>query len=451
MKIVVIGDGKVGRTIIEHVAREGHEVTVIDKNPKVVDQIVDLYDVMGLCGSGASYEIQKEAGVKKADVVIAATSSDEVNLLSCVVAKSLGAKSTIARVRSHEYSTQVELISQELEISMIVNPELEAAAEIMNIINFPEANKVETFRKGKLDLVEFYISLDSPLVGQTLSAIHLKYQTEMLFAIVQRGDEVFIPNGSFIIEGKDKVHIVASRANIKSFLLKVGLVEKKLKDILIIGGGKLAYYLAQYLLKSKYNVKIVEKDYSRCVELSDLLPQATIIHGDGTDQNLLVDEGINNIGAVVSLTGIDEENIIISMYAQKQNAYKVIAKINKSSLTNILETVGIASVISPKDITADRILSYVRSSNSSTKSNVEKLYKLANGQVEAVEFVAKARGRILNKPLRKLSFKDNTLIAGIIRGEEIIIPGGNTEIKEGDSVIVISKDIILYDLNDILG
>lgn len=450
MKIVVIGDGKVGRTIIEHMSREGHEIVVIDKNPKVIDQIVDLFDVMGMCGTGTSYDTLKEAGVKKADVVIATTPSDEINLLSCVVAKSLGAKSTIARVRSHEYSKQVELMSQELEISMIVNPESEAATEILNIINFPEANKVETFRKGKLEIVELYIPENSPLVGLSLASLHAKFPVELLIGIVQRNGEVTIPNGSFVINAKDKIHVVASRANLKSFLSKLGLEEMKLKEIMIIGGGKISYYLAQHLLKAKYKVKIIENNYERCLELSDLLPQATIIHGDGTDQLLLMDEGIKGIDAVVSLTGIDEENIIISMYAQKQEVKKVVAKINKTALSNILESVGVASVISPKDITADRILGYIRSTNNSRNSNIERLYKLADNQVEAVEFVAKAKSKVIDKPIKNLSLRPNTLIAAIIRDNEVFIPNGNSVIAEGDSVIIISKDRILYELNDIL-
>ncbi len=451
MKIAVIGDGKVGRTIIEHMSREGHEIVVIDNNPKVIDQIVDLFDVMGICGSGTSYDTLKEAGVKKADVVIATTPSDEINLLSCVVAKSIGAKSTIARVRSHEYSKQVELMSQELDISMIVNPESEAATEILNIINFPEANKVETFRKEKLEIVELFIPESSPLVGLSLASLHAKFPVEMLIGIVQRKGEVIIPNGSFVLDAKDKIHVVASRANIKSFLNKLGLEAMKLKDILIIGGGKISYYLAQHLLKAKYKVKIIENNYDRCLELSDLLPQATIIYGDGTDQAILMDEGIKGIDAVVSLTGIDEENIIISMYAQKQEVKKVIAKINKTALSNILESVGVASVISPKDITADRILGYIRSTNNSRNSNIERLYKLAEGQVEAVEFVAKAKSKVIDKPIKKLSLKQNTLIAAIIRGDEVFIPNGNSVIAEGDSVIIISKGRILYELNDILG
>ena len=451
MKIVVIGDGKVGRTIIEHMSREKHEVIVIDNNPKVIEQIVDMYDVMGVCGSGTSYETLKEAGVKKADVVCATTSSDEINLLACVVAKSLGAKSTIARVRGHEYSQQVELMCQELEIAMIVNPEKEAADEILNIINLPEAAQIESFRKGKLEIVELFIPEKSPLVGLSLSSMHAKFPMEMLVGIVERSDEVFIPNGSFVLAAKDKIHVVASRTNLRSFLAKLGFEETKLKDIMIIGGGKLSYYLAQQLIKGKYRVKIIEHNHDRCIELSDLLPQATIIHGDGTDQSLLLDEGLNGIDAVVSLTGIDEENIIISMYAQKQNVKKVIAKINKTALSNILESVGVASVISPKDITADRIISYVRSTNNSSNSNIERIFKLANGNVEAVEFVAKAKSKVIDKPIKNLSLRPNTLLAAIIRGDEVIIPTGNTAILENDSVIVISKDLILYELNDILG
>lgn len=450
MKIVVIGDGKVGSTIVEHTAKENHEVTIVDRNPKVVEQMVNQFDVMGICGNGASYETQKEANVDKADIVIAATSSDEVNILSCVVAKNLGAKATIARVRNYEYSTQIDLMRHNLGIEMIINPELEAATEIMNIINFPEALKVDMFGNGKIDLVELYVEDNSLLVGQTLSSLFSKYRVSLLVCAVQRGEEVFIPSGNFELDARDKIHVVASRQNIRLFLDKLGFVKRKIKDILIIGGGKVALYLASNLIKNKYNVKIIERNYDKCLELSDLLPKAAIIHGDGADQELLQEEGIKDIDAIVSLTGSDEENIIISMYAHKQNAHKVIAKINKASLVGLLETVGVASVISPKEVTSSRILGYVRATNNRRGSNVEKLYKLINNKVEAVEFIAKSNSKLLNIPLKDLKLKSNILIAAIIRNDETIIPGGNTIIQSGDSVIVICKDYTLYELNDVM-
>lgn len=450
MKIVVIGDGKVGRTIVEHTSLEGHEVTVVDRNPKVVEQIVDTYDVLGISGNGASYETLKEARVDKADLVIAATSSDEVNILSCIIARKLGAKSTISRVRNYEYNSQIDLITKELDISMIINPDLEAANEIANIINFPEAIKVDTFANGAVDLVELFIPDNSPLAGLTLSSIHDKYQVKLLVCAVQRGNEVFIPDGNFKLEAKDKIHITATRSIIKTLLNKLGLIENKIHNVMIIGGGRISVYLAEKLLKNKYDVKIIEKDYNKCIELSDLLPNATIIHGDGTDQILLEEEGLNNIDACVSLTGIDEENIIISMYADRQRAHKIICKVNKPSFASLLQTVGVASVISPKEITASKIISYVRAIDNARGNNVERLYKLIDNSVEAIEFIAKENKKLLNITLSELKLKPNILIAAIIRNEEVIVPSGSTTIMQNDSVIVITKDHNLYELGDIL-
>lgn len=450
MKIVVIGDGKVGRTIVEHASKEGHEIVIIDKNPSVVEQIVNQYDVMGISGNGTIYDIQKSAGVDKADLVIAATSSDEVNILSCIVAKNLGAKATMARVRNYEYNKQIHSMSKYLDITMTINPELETANEIMNTINFPEAIRVDTFGEGRVDLVELYIPENSPLAGLTLSAIHNKYQVQVLVCTVQRGEEVFIPDGNFSLQAKDKIHISAKRSEVKTFLSKLGLIEEKIKNVLIVGGGKISLYLAERLLKNKYNVKIIEKDYQRCLELADLLPDASIILGDGSDQELLLDEGITNIDAVVSLTNLDEENIIISMYANKQNAHKIITKINKTSLIGLVESLDMASVVSPKELTASTIISYIRAKSNTRGSNVKTLYKLVNNQVEALEFLVNENSKIVDIPLKDLSIKRNILIAAIVREGQVMIPGGNSVIKANDSVIVISHNHILDDLKDIL-
>lgn len=451
MKIVVIGDGKVGRTIVEHTSKEGHEVIIIDKNPKVIEQIVDKYDVMGICGNGASYEIQKSASVNKADLVVATTSSDEVNILSCIVAKALGARSTIARVRSYEYNSQIDIMKKTLGITSILNPEYETAKEISNIINFPEAIRVDTFAKGNVDLVELYIPENSPLIDQSLSSIHSKYQVSILVCAVQRGDEVIIPDGNFVFKAKDKIHITASRNNVRAFLKKLGLIESKLQSVLIIGGGKISLYLAEQLIKNKYKVKIVEKDYKRCLELSELLSDATIIHGDGSDQILLQEEGINETDAVVCLTDLDEENIIVSMYASKQNVHKIITKVNKSTLFNLLETIDMASIVAPKEITASRIVSYVRATSNLRGSNVITLYKLVNNQVEALEFIAKDNKKIVNIALKDLKLKSKILIACIIRDGEVIIPSGNDMIMNNDSVIVVTTaDRCLTELSDIL-
>ena len=450
MKIVVIGDGKVGKTIVSHVSKENHEVTIIDKNPKVVEQIVDQYDVMGIAGNGASYEIQKSARVDKADLVISATSSDEVNILSCIVAKQLGAKSTVARVRSYDYSNQINLISQKLGLNMTINPELETANEIVNIINFPEAMMVDSFAKGKVELVSLFVPENSAIVGKKLVELHDLYKIQVLVCAIERGEEVFIPDGNSTIQAKDKIYITSSKPKVKSFAQKLGLFDSKIKDILLIGGGKISLYLAEALIKNKYDVKIIEKNYDRCIELNELLPSATIIHGDGTDQELLLEEGIASIDAIIPLTNSDEENIIISLFAAKQNTKKIVTKINKQSFIDLIETLDMASVVSPKEITTQKILSYIRAKSNSHGSNVKTLYKLVNNQVEALEFKAKDDKKIVNKCLKDITLKKNILIAAIIRENDVIIPGGNDFIKANDSVIVISKDHLLDELSDIL-
>lgn len=450
MKVFVIGTGKIGRTIVEHCCNEGHVVVVIDTDSQAVEDIINKYDVMGIVGNGASYDIQKDAGVDKSSLVIAATSSDETNILSCLVAKKLGSKSTIARVRSYEYMNQLNIIKNDLGITMTINPEYEATSEIMKIIDFPEVIRVDSFAKGNVDLVELYLPEDSPLVNQSLISIYQKYQVKILVCAVQRNEKVYIPTGSFELKAKDKIYVTAKRSNLRKFLNKINLIENKIRTVMIIGGGKMSLYLGKALLKAKYQVKIIERDLKRCEELSQLLPSASIIYGDGSDQNVLVEEGINDTDAVVCLTGSDEENMIISMYAYKQKVHKVITKINRTSLVGLMESLSMVSVISPREIVASSIVSYVRSYNNSRGSNVITLHKLVNNKVEALEFNAKEDKRILNIPLKDLKLKNKILIAGIIRDGEVIIPNGNDVIMLNDSVIVVTTNQYLDDLKDIL-
>ena len=450
MKIVVIGDGKVGRAIVEQVVKEGHTVIVIDKRPEIINDLVNTYDVMGIVGNGASYITQKNAGVGTANLVVSATSSDETNILSCLVAKKLGAKATIARVRDYDYSKQINLIQNDLGINMVINPELESATEIMNIINFPQAIRVDSFAKGNVDLVELYVPKDSPLIGQSLSEIHNKYQVKILICAVQRGDEVIIPTGSFVINEGDKIHITASKSGIRSFLHKLGLVDNKLHNIMIVGGGKIALYLGSFLLKNKYHVKIVEINKKRCDELSELLPAATIINGDGTNKSVLLEEGLLNCDAFIALTGSDEENIILSMYVHTLKNIKTITKISKSSFGDIVEAIGGVSVIKPKEITSSRVISYIRGKNNIRGNNLVTLYQLVNNKVEALEFNVKENSKIINTRLRDLNLKKNVLIACIIHDGDVIIPSGNDIIEVYDSVIVITAEQIIDDLDDIL-
>ena len=451
MKVIVIGNGKVGKTIVEHTCQEGHEVVVIDKKSDNIEEIIDEYDVMGIVGNGGSYDILNDAGVDKADLVVAATDSDETNILACLIAQKIGAKATVARVRSYEYSNQLEIIKDGLGITMPINPESETAKEIMKILNFPEAIRVDSFAHGAVDLVELYIPDGNALIGQSLLSIYQTYQIKVLVCAVVRGDEVFIPTGSFTFQAKDKIYITAnSRSTLRTFLDKSGLLESSLKSVMIIGGGKISAYLGKELTKNKFDVKILEQDYNRCVELSTLLPNATIIHADGSDQSVLNEEGLEYTDAIVALTGSDEENIIVSMYANQQKVKKVITKINKPSLVGLMESVSMASVVSTKDITASKIVSYIRSVKNKRGSNVINMHKLVNNKVEALEFQAKSNKRLLNIPLKDLPIKKNILIAAIIRNNEVIIPSGMDYISLDDKVIVVTTNQFLNDLNEIL-
>lgn len=450
MNIIIIGDGKVGKTLVDHTSKEGHNITVIDINPDVIEQIVNTFDVMGIVGNGASYEILESAGAKDADLIIAATNSDEINILSAVIAKKLGAQSAIARVRNLDYNNQVEQMRRDLGIDMTINPELETALDIMQILNFPASLRIDSFAGGKVDVMELYIPEDSPLVGKSLIQIRNDYKVHVLIGAVQRGDDVVIPSGPFVIQAKDRINIISTRENIKLFLNKLGIIENKLHDVMIIGGSRLSVYLAQKLIASKYNVKIIERDLEKCKELSDILPKATIIHGDGSDQTLLDEEGIANMDAVICLTGMDEENIIISFYADSKKVDKVVAKVDKSNFAHILEDIVTTTVVSPKDTTANRIISYVRSKSNIHGSNIKMLYKIVNNQVEAIEFTAKPSSKLNGILLKDLVLKKDILLAAIIRGNEVITPSGLDTVKADDSVIVITKGELLEDLDDIM-
>lgn len=449
MKIVIVGAGKIGSAIVKNVSRENHEVIVIDDNAEVIERIVNQFDVLGICGNGVSYEMQKESGTATADLFIAVTASDEANMLACLIAKKLGAKNTIARVRDYEYTKQVEIMTDALEITRTINPEHEASKEIMRIINFPEAIKVDSFAHGSADLTELYIQEDSPLVGQSLMSITSKLGESVLICAVQRANEVIIPSGKFVLEAKDKIHIISSQEASRILVSKLGLSKSKLKDIMIIGAGKITTYLAESLIKNKFNVKIIEINPDKAKELAELLPEATVVVGDGSDQNLLREEGMQDSDAVICLTGIDEENIIISLYANKLLVKKIITKVNRASFQGLLESIEMGSVISPQDLAANQIISYIRGSSNNRGSNVLTLYKLVDNQVEVIEFLASESSKTLNIPLKDLELKKNILIGGIIRNHKVIIPSGMSFIEKGDSVIVVSKEA-LNDLDEIL-
>ena len=456
MKIVIVGIGKVGHTLVEQLSKEGHDIVVIDNNPKTIEDLENSFDVMGIIGNGAVYSVQMEAGVESADLLIAVTSADEINMLCCLIAKKLGAKSTIARVRNPEYSEQLDYLKFDLGLSMDINPEYAAASEISRILSFPSALKIETFSRDRVEIVEFRVLENSPLIGIPLSGLYSKFKVKILVCAVQRENEIIIPKGDFVIAEGDKIDIVSSRTQISNLFKKLGNYKNKIKNVMIIGGNRTAYYLTKQLLELGMNVKIIEKNKERSEHLSELLPMATVVYGDGTEQEILLEEGLERVDAFVALTDRDEENITISIYAGVKNVPKVITKVNRLTYMEILNSIKIDSIISPKFITANQIVQYVRAMQNSFGSNVETLHKIVDNTVEALEFVVSKKIENTNiqdyidVPLKNLSIKSGILVAAIIRKGQVIIPGGDDVIKQGDNVIIVNNDENYYnELSDI--
>lgn len=448
MKIILVGAGKVGTTILKFLTEEGHDITVIDNNYKTLNEIINNYDVQGVVGNGASRDIQIEAQADKADVLIATTESDEQNILCCLVAKRLGVHSAIARVRNPDYSEQIGFMSKELGIDLIVNPELEASYEISKILRFPSATTIETFSHDRIEIVEMKVSEGSILENKDLKTIRKELQTTFLICVVERNKEVTIPGGDFVIKAHDKVYIIAEKEEIVQFFKKIGLYKTRSKSIMIIGGSKITYYLAKQLLEENSEVKIIEVDDKRAHELSEALPGATVIVGDGSNQALLFEEGIQKMDAVVTLTGMDEENIVVSLLSEKLNVPKVITKISHFTYPEILENIGLGTIIMPKAFTAYIILRHIRSL-ANTTNKVETLYKFVNDKVEAVEFYIEKESKYTNVKLKNLKLKENTIIACIKRNDQIIIPGGEDHIQAGDNVIVICAGKLLKNFEEI--
>lgn len=452
MKIVIIGDGRVGHKLAVQLSEEEYDITLIDQNQGRLKDSLDELDIFCITGNGADAEIQKQAGVSKADLVIACASTDEMNMLSCLLAKRLGAKHTIARVRNPMYYRQIDMLKEDLRLSVAVNPDLTTANAIKRMLLFPEADKVETFMRGRVELVESLVRDCSPLIGLSLAEIYQKYKIKILACAARSGKEVYIPDGSFVLQAGDRLHVAAAHQDIKNFFKAVGQTNAKVKNVLICGGGRLCIYLATQLLQAGMQVKIIEKNEERCEDLSDRFPRATIIHGDATDHELLLEEGIRSADAFVAITNMDEENIIMSLYAKSQGVSKIIAKVNEDSRAQMVEGLGIDSLVSTKSATADTIVNYVRARmNSYSHANVETITQLANGRVEALEFVIKKECSFVNIPLKELQTKKDYLIACIGRGRKVIIPNGDDHIEVGDNVVVVTKQKGLDNLADILA
>ena len=450
MNIIIIGCGKVGATLAEQLSAENHNIVIVDTDESKLEAVSSAYDVMTLTGNGASFNVQQEAGIENADLLIAVTDSDELNLLCCVIAKKGGRCNTIARVRNSLYSKEIGFIKRQLGISMIINPELTTAMEISKILRFPSAIKIDTFAKGRAELMKFKLKPEFGLGGMSVQDISEKMKCNILICGVEREDGAYIPNGNFILQDNDSVSIMASPKDTAEFFRKIGVVTHRVKTALIIGGGKVGYYLAVQLLEMGIRVRIIEKDKTRCEQLCELLPKATIICGDGTDQELLMEEGLPYAQSVISVTGLDEENLLLSLFAMKHSSAKVIAKVNHIAFNDIIGGLDIGSVIYPKYLTANKIIKYVRGAQNSMGSNVETLYKILDNQAEALEFSIRQESAVTQTPLMDLNLKDRLLVCCINRNGQIIIPRGQDYILPGDTVIVVTTQKGLRDISDIL-
>lgn len=452
MKIIIVGGGKVGKTIIESMLKEKHEVILVDNDPAVVGNVTNLYDVMGICANGTEYEKLLEAGADKADLFIAVTGSDELNMLSCFAAKKIGARHTVARVRNSEYNTASwGFMKQQLEISMAVNPEKLAAEAIYDILKLPSATKVESFTARSFEMIEIIVKKGSAIDGMTLVDLRKKFSEKFLVCVVQRENDVFIPNGTFKVLSGDKIGVMVTNDDAHSILKKFGYPAKEAKNIMLIGASKTALYLADMLIKGRSSVKIIEKDPDVCdIVCERLSSKASVVCGDGMSREILLEEGVDGLDALVALTDRDEENILISFYALSKQVQKVIAKVNRNELSSISENLGLETTFSPKNIVADILVRYARAIGNSIGSKVETLYSLFGGNAEALEFNVEQDFEFAGVPIKKLETKPGILIAGITRGDEALIPGGDDCILSGDKVIVVAKGERLCNLSDIL-
>ena len=450
MKIVIVGDGKVGYTLTKRLSQEGHDIVVIDNNRSVLLQSQEALDVAVVDGNGASVEVQREAGVGSSDLLIAATSGDETNLLCCMVARKLGCRHTIARVRNPEYDQQTRFLKDELGLSMVINPEKAAALEIFRLLQYPSFLKRDSFAKGSVELVELKIKENNVLANTRLDQFRTLSNVNALVCAVERGGMVSIPKGNFSLQVGDKLTIATDAGNLVRLIKNLGVYTPKAQHVMIIGGSRTAKYLAQRLISSKVKLTIIEKNEKRCQELSETLPEATIVHGNGTEQGLLIEEGIRKMDAVVTLTGMDEENLIVSMFADYIGVPKSVTKINRTEYNNVYENKGIDSIVSPKLLTTNEIIRYVRAMDDTTGGSVVTLYRIVDGKAEALEFSIKNDAPYNNIPLHKLRLKPNILIASIIRARKVIIPSGNDEIHKGDTVIIVTTtDHAIAELRDI--
>lgn len=450
LKIIIVGCGKVGANLVDQLSKEGHDITVIDKKAEKIQDITNTYDVMGLVGNGASYSTQMEAGIEETDLIIAVTDSDELNLLCCTVAKRVGKCAAIARVRTPDYSEETGYLREKLGLALIINPELEAAREVARILYLPTALEVNSFAHGQAELVKFKVPEGNLLNGLSLAYLGKNITNDILICAVERNGEVYMPNGDFVLQSGDVVSFVSERHIARDFLKQIGLATRQVKDTMIIGASKAAYYLAKELLNMGISVKIIEKEKENCEILSVKLPKAIIINGDGTDPDILKEEGIETIQSFIPLTGIDEENIMLTLYAKQVSKAKVVTKINRVNYKQVINNLDLGSLVYPKYITSEAIIAYVRAKKNSMGSNIETLYHMFDSRVEAIEFIVEENSKVSGVPIKDLKLKKDVLISFINHNGHIIIPTGNDEIEDGDTVMIVTKNTGFTGIDDIV-
>ncbi len=451
MKIIIAGGGKIGHSVASILADEGHDITVIDHNSDRVSQLSNSLDVICFEGSATNAESLREAGAADADLLLAATQYDEVNMVCGISARHLGARHVIARVRDPEYLSQKAFLREALGLDLIVNPDFECAREIARILRFPSAVRVDTFSKGSVEIVEYKVAEGSVLEGVQMKDLGAKLGVRVLVSVVERGKDAFIPNGAFTLQAGDRLSITGTVAELRRFFAAVGQLKKPIRQVMIVGGSRTAVYLSRMLQESGMSVTVVEKDRERCDRLCDLLPDAHIVYGDATRSDVLLEEGLCTSDAFVALTGEDGDNIVTSLYARQCGVGKIVAKVNRDHFADILEGSGLDSIVSARELIAEQLARYVRAMSNSAGSSMETLYRLADGRVEAIEFRVGENAACVGKPLRELKLKANTLIAAVIRGSKSILPDGGTVIQPGDHAIVVSAAGKLQTLDDIVA
>ena len=451
MNIIIVGCGRVGRSIAEQLNEEGHSVTVIDERYDALERIADTQNVMAIQGNGATYTVLHEAGIESADLLIAVTATDELNLYTCLLAKNVGIGSTIARVRNPEYIHDVEKIKGQLKLTLAINPEYTCASEISRLVKFPGAVKISSFAKGHVDFIKIRLNESTPISGKKVAdcASILKGKVRIVF--VERDGEVYIPNGDFVMQANDMVSFVAPSGAAAKLLKTLGTISNKGRSVFILGGSKIGFYLAKILHEAGVNVRIIEKDPVRCEELSDNLNGVMIINADAMDEDMLLSEHIDRADGVVCLMNTDEENLLASLYVKRVNERaKVITELGNLKFSSVVDTLPLDSVIRPKQLTGEYIARYVRGMQNTVGNNVETMYKVNNDRAEALEFIVRDKSAVTSVPLAQLNLKNDLQIVCISRGGKLIMPGGNDTIELGDRVIVITKHKGLADLKDIL-